>query len=235
MRFGRPVLHGILVARSKRFLADVLLDSGERVTAHCPNPGSMRTCAEPGSRVIVTDHGPGASRKLRHTWEAIRVGRTWVSVNTQNPNRVVAEAVARGRVPELAGYRVLRREVPYGRRLASRIDLLLERGRRRDCFVEVKCATLRIGGGALFPDSVTLRGRRHLDELERVARGGRRAVLFFFVGRADCRFVGPADHIDPDYGAALRRAASRGVEVIGYRGHVSAAGLSLGPRLPVRL
>ena len=235
MRFGRPILYGTLLVRYKRFLADVLLDSGQRLTVHCPNPGSMATCADPGSRVIITDHGDATSRKLRHTWEAIRIGRTWVGVNTMNPNRVVEEAIARRRVPELDGYGVVRREVRYGRGMGSRIDLLLEERGRPDCYVEVKNATLRVGDGALFPDSVTERGRRHLEELACVARQGLRAVMFFFVGRSDCRFVGPAEHIDPDYARTLRRVAACGVEVLGYRGHVSAAGLRLGPRLPVVL
>ena len=232
MRFPSPPLEGRLVRRYQRFFAEVELADGARVVAHCPNTGSLIGCLAPGNRVWLRDSGNPA-RRLRFTWQAVRVGRTWVNVDTALPNRVVAEAIAAGGIPELAGYGSLRREVPYGRR--SRIDLLLEDARRGTCHVEVKSTTLREDGVALFPDAPTERGTKHLGELARLARAGQRAVQFFFVSRGDVERFRPADAIDPEYGRALRRAVAAGVEVLAYRTRVEARGLELREALPVDL
>jgi len=232
MRFSSAPLEGRLVRRYQRFFTEVELAAGERLIAHCANTGSLIGCLAPGSRVWLRDSG-NLARKLRFTWQAIRVGRAWINVDTSLPNRVVAEAVAAGLVPELAGYARLRREVPYGR--GSRIDLLLEDERRGTCHVEVKCTTYREGSTALFPDAVTERGTRHLGELARLARAGKRAVQFFFVSRADVELFRPADAIDPEYGRALRRAAAAGVEVLAYATRVEARRLELLRPLAVEL
>lgn len=232
MRFSTAPLEGRLVRRYQRFFAEVELAGGERLVAHCPNTGSLLGCREPASRVWLRDSGK-PERKLRFTWQAVRVGRAWVNVDTSLPNRVVAEAVAAGAVPEVAGYASLRREVPYGR--DSRIDLLLADEQRGTCHVEVKCTTYTQGRVALFPDAVTERGTKHLGELTRLARAGQRAVQFFFVSRADVECFRPADAIDPRYGRALRRAAAAGVEVLAYAARVEARRLELLHCLPVEL
>jgi sugar fermentation stimulation protein A len=213
MRFGQALVTGRLVWRHKRFLADVILDSGERVTAHVANTGSMRSTREPGSAVALSHH-PDPHRKLRWTLELVRVGRSWVGVNTARPNRIVEEAIAAGRIGPLRGYPELRREVRYGAR--SRVDLLLE-GRRGLCYVEVKNVTYREGRLALFPDAVTERGARHLRELREVVRQGHRGVIFFLVNRDDCAAFGPAREIDPRYGELLDEVTARGVEALAYR------------------
>jgi sugar fermentation stimulation protein A len=232
MRFSDAPIEGRLVRRYQRFFAEVELAGGERLVAHCPNTGSLLGCLAPGSRVWLRDSGNPA-RKLRYTWQAVRVGRAWVNVDTALPNRVVAEAVRAGRVPELAGYARVRREAPYGR--GSRIDLLLEDDERGTCHVEVKSTTLVEGGVALFPDAVTERGTRHLAELARLARAGKRAVQFFFVSRPDVVAFRPADAIDPDYGRALRRAVLAGVEVLAYAARVEARRLELARTLRLDL
>jgi len=232
MRFPAAPLEGRLVRRYQRFFAEVELARGERLIAHCPNTGSLLGCLAPGSRVWLRDSG-NTARKLRFTWQAVRIGRAWVNVDTALPNRVVAEAVSAGRVPELAGYAGLRREVPYGR--ASRIDLLLEDASRGTCHVEIKSTTLSENGAALFPDAVTSRGTKHLAELTRLARAGKRAVQFFFVSRGDVEVFRPADAIDPEYGRALRRAARAGVEVLAYTARVEARRLELLRPLAVEL
>lgn len=233
MRYELPLSRGALVRRYQRFLADVRLEGGRLVTAHCPNPGAMTSSAEAGRPVLLSDHGGGGGRKLRYTWEAIRMPSAWVNVNTARANQVVAEALAADAIAELRGYARHRREVPMGN--ASRVDFLLTAPRRPDCYVEVKSATLRVGRAALFPDARSERALRHVLELQRLARRGRRAVLLFLVARTDCRWLGPADHVHPEYGQALRRAAARGVELLAYAAVVSPRGIRLGRKLPVAL
>jgi sugar fermentation stimulation protein A len=227
-------LRGRLVRRYKRFFADVELEGGRTVTVHCPNPGSMLGCAQPGSPVrCSTSENP--ARKLRHTLEMIRVGRAWVGVHTLRANGLAGLALEGGAIPKLRGYTHVRREVTVAG--GSRIDFLLE-GHRcdpRPAYVEVKSVTLARGRVARFPDSVTKRGRSHAEALVRLHREGARAAMLFVVQRADCDQVEPADDLDPEYGAALRAAASRGVEVLAVRARVSPRGIRLEEPLPVQL
>jgi sugar fermentation stimulation protein A len=232
MKLPATLLAGRFVRRYKRFFVDVLLDDGRELTVHCPNPGSMLGLLREGSPVVVSDSG-NPERKLPFTLERIRPGRAWVGVNTMLPNHVVREAIEAGRVAELTGYARVRSEVKFGER--SRIDLLLEGGTQRDCWVEVKNATLREGGDALFPDSVTERGRKHLEELATAVARGERAAMFFLVHRADCAALRPADTIDPDYAATLRRVAGEGVELLAYRAELRPRSVRVGHRVPVLL
>jgi sugar fermentation stimulation protein A len=232
MRFEDPPVRGTLLKRYKRFLADVELEDGSMLTAHCPNTGSLLGCKEPGSAVLLRD-SKDPKRKLRFTWQAIKVGRTWVNVDTNLPNRVVAEALEAGEVPGLTGYDRVRREVKYGKN--SRIDVLLEADDGRSCYVEVKSTTLAEGKFGLFPDAVTERGRKHLGELADVVRAGGRAVQFFLVGRSDVTAFRPADHIDEKYGIALREAAEVGVELMAYDTKVGTRTCELGSPLPIEL
>ena len=223
-----------LLRRYKRFLADVETDAGEKLTVHCPDPGSMRGCALPGAPVrCSTSDNP--NRKLRHTLEMVRVGRAWVGVNTGRANHVVARALAAGAVPELSGYTRHEREVAAAP--GSRLDFRLT-GHARDprpAWIEVKSVTLAENDTALFPDSVTARGRRHLEMLLRLHRRGARAALVYLVQRADCARVAPADTIDPDYTRALRRAARGGVEIFALGARVTARAIRVERRLPVVL
>jgi len=216
MKFNRPLLNATLVKRYKRFLADVELENGEIITVHCANSGAMTSCAEPGSPVIISD-SQNPKRKLRYTWELIKMGRTWVGVNTATPNAAVSNWIAKGKIPELVGYPELKREVKYGQEKKSRIDVYLS-GKTGEppCFVEVKNATMRVGKHAAFPDAVTERGLKHLFELAYVADQGARSVMFFFVGRSDCKHFRPADEVDRKYGEALRKVADK-VELLAYR------------------
>lgn len=234
MRFELPLEEVTLLRRYKRFLADVRRPDGVELTVHCPNSGAMTTCAEPGRPAIISDSG-NPKRKLRHTLEMVHMGDAWVGVNTANPNRAVQGFIESGAVPELDGYGTLRREVKYGREGRSRIDILLEDAGRPKCYVEIKNATLRDGEHAAFPDAVTTRGLKHLEELIDVVRAGDRGVIFFFIGREDCRRMRPADEIDPAYGAALRRAVDAGVEALAYRMSLSPDGIRLLERAPVDL
>ena len=231
MRFPNPLIPGRLIRRYKRFLADITLDDGTVITAHCANSGSMKGCQTPGSRVYVSPQDkPG--RKLKYTWEMIRVGRAWVGINTGHPNPIVYDAIEHQLIPELRGYSEMRREVKYGRR--SRIDVWLRRP-GQICYVEVKNVTLAEEGAALFPDAVTERGTKHLRELMDQVAAGDRAVMFYLVQRSDCNLFKPADDIDSVYGATLREAAHHGVEILVYQAIVSPQRIRLDKPLPYDL
>jgi sugar fermentation stimulation protein A len=231
MRFASPLVEGRLIRRYKRFLADVQLP-GEVITASCPNTGAMLGCAAAGSRVWLSEHD-SATRKYRHTWQIVEAGEVMIGINTGLPNKLVEEAIAAGVIPELAGYAALRREVGYGDE-GSRVDFVLEGGRRKACYVEVKNVTAAVKDGvALFPDCVSERGARHLRELMRMKAAGLRPVQLYCVQRGDVNEVRPADDIDAEYGRTLREAVSAGVEVLAYRARVTPAEIRLEDRIPV--
>ena len=231
MRFPAQLVAGRLIRRYKRFLADVQLEHGV-ITAACPNTGSMLGCCEPGSRVWLSE-SDRATRKYRHTWEIVEVGRVMVGINTGLPNALVAEAIAAGAIPELGGYASVRREVAYGEE-GSRVDLVLQDPRREPCYVEVKNVTAAVSGRvALFPDAVSERGARHLRELMRLKAAGLRPVQLYCVQRGDVDEVRPADAIDPEYGRTLRQALEAGVEVMAYRAKVPAREIRLERRIAV--
>lgn len=227
-----PLIPGRLIKRYKRFLADIELEDGSVVTAHCPNSGSMLSCNLPGSPVRLS-LSPNPNRKLAYTWELLQVNGFWVGLNTMLPNRLAEEAIQDGTIVELQGYPKLRREVAYGSE-RSRIDILLE-GDARRCYVEVKNVTLVEDGMALFPDAVTTRGQKHLRELMEMVRNGDRGVLLFTVQRGDGNAVAPADRIDPEYGKLLREAVANGVEALAYRAEVQPEQIRLTERLAVIL
>jgi sugar fermentation stimulation protein A len=231
MRFTAKLIRGTLVQRYKRFLADVRLPSGEIVTAHCTNTGSMLGCKEPGS-VVYLSLSPNKGRKLAYTWEMIQIKRTWIGINTLHPNRLVAEAIEAGAIPELRGYDVIRREIKVSAH--SRLDLCLE-GRSGCCYVEVKNVTASFNSAAAFPDAVSKRATKHLKELIRLKRKGHRAAIVFVVQRGDCDHFRPADEIDPEYGRWLRRAVKAGVEALPYLAKVTPKGIVLTGRLTTKL
>lgn len=231
MIFKSRLIRGTLVQRYKRFLADVRLASGEIVTAHCTNTGSMLGCMTPGSAVLIS-RSANLNRKLAYTWEMIRINGAWVGINTMHPNRLVAEAVAAGMIPELCGYQSVRREVKVSAH--SRLDLCLE-GPSGACYVEVKNVTVSFSGAAAFPDAVSQRATRHLRELIRLKRKGHRAVVAFVIQRSDCNYFRPADEIDAEYGRWLRRAAKTGVEILAYNAKVTPRRILLTSNLPVKL
>ena len=227
MLFPSPLLRGTLIQRYKRFLADVKLDTGETVTASCPNTGSMLGLKAPGSVVwLSTSDSP--TRKYRHTWEMIEndlgAGPQLVGINTGHPNKIVTEAIEGGRIKPLAGYASLEREKKYGRN--SRIDILLEDEARGTAYVEIKNVHLmRHAGRAEFPDSVTERGAKHLGELGDMVEAGHRAVMIFLIQRGDARSFHLAGDIDPTYAASYTTALSRGVEAIALRCKMSTTGI----------
>lgn len=233
MTYDSPLLDGVLIRRYKRFLSDIRVEGGEEVTAHCANSGSMKGCSEPGSAVRLA-FVLSKTRKLKYDWHQIRVGDEWVGVRPVMANALAEEGIRSGVISELQGYDSLRSEVPYGSQ-RSRIDFLLEDedGGRPPCYVEVKSVSLAEGERGYFPDSVSTRGRKHLEELMEVKAKGERAVLLFVAQRGDVVDVRPADSIDPEYGQTLREAAKAGVEILAYGCSVRREGITIERPLPV--
>jgi len=230
MDFPLPLVRGVLVRRYKRFFADVALDDGRAVTAHCPNPGAMLGLNAPGLGAWVSP-AEGARRKLAWTLELVEADGGLVGVNTLTPNRLTAEALAADAIPELAGYAVHRREVKMGE--ASRVDFRLEHPRRRPCWLEVKnCHLRRAGTLAEFPDCVAARSARHLRELSARVAEGDRAVQLFVIQRTDCEAFAACADLDPVYAKGLDAAARAGVEVLCYACHISPLGIRITRRLP---
>lgn len=230
MDFASPLVRGTLVSRYKRFFADVTLEDGTFVTAHCPNPGAMLGLNAPGLPCWLS-RSEDPKRKLAHTLELIETDGGLVGVNTLHPNRLVAEALAAGAIPELAGYATHRREVRYG--AASRVDFLLESPDRPPCWLEVKNVHLRRAGAlAEFPDCVAARSTRHLTELAAMAGAGQRAVVLFVVQRTDCRAFAAAADCDPAFARTLAAVAQNGVEVLVYACELSPERVRIAKRLP---
>ena len=234
MRFASPLIRGTLVRRYKQFLADVSLEDGREVTAHCANPGAMLGLNAPGATVWL-EASSGPKRKLGFAWRLVELGDGhFAGIDATLPNRLVAEALAEGAIPGLAGYATVRPEVRYG--ASSRIDFLLSGPGRPDAWVEVKNVHLRRTAGlAEFPDSVTARGAKHLRELAAVAAGGQRAVMLYVVQRTDCARFGLAADLDPAYAAAFATARAAGVEALAHATRIDPSGVRLGEALPVEV
>ena len=221
-----PLLPGTLIKRYKRFFAEIELDSGEIITAHCPNTGPMTGVLIPGNPVLVSA-SDNPKRKLAYTWELIKVCDTvptWVGVNTGLPNRVIKLALELRLFPELGNYSLIKPEVVYGKNQKSRVDFWLT-GEDKQIFLEVKNTTWVKDTLALFPDTVTERGQKHLRELIDVVRQGSRAVMLYFINRGDCTDFAPGDSADRLYGQLFRQAMSEGVEVLPCRFDVTPEGV----------
>lgn len=235
MLFTTPLVSGMLAKRYKRFLADVVLESGEMVTAHVANPGAMIGLERPFSRVWLSK-SENPMRKLAYTWELIEVdlgsGPELVGINTGQPNTLVSEALDAGLIPELRNYASVRREVKYGTN--SRVDFLLEDASRRPCYVEVKNVHLmRRPRLAEFPDCVTDRGARHLEELSVAVATGARAVLLFVIQIQSANRFAIARDIDPDYAEAFERARAKGVQMLAWQCTVNVGGIDMASSVPI--
>jgi len=226
MQFFPPLQPATLIKRYKRFLADVITADGRELTLHCANTGAMTGCATPGDTVWYST-SDNLKRKYANSWELSETqSGHWICVNTLRANQVVREAIENDRIPELSGYSKLTAEVRYGAE-NSRIDLLLQADNRPNCYIEVKSVTLLQHGCGYFPDAVTLRGQKHLRELQAMAEQGQRTVLFFAVLHSGIETVAPAHHIDPRYAELLAQVQQNGVEVVCYGAALSAEGIHL--------
>lgn len=230
MDFGNKLIHGRLIKRYMRFLADVKLDSGEVVTAHCTNSGSMKSCLENGAEVYLSPVDD-PNRKTKFTWEMIKINGDWVGINTSNPNKLAFESVKNGLIEKLKGYTEVQAEVKYD---DSRFDLMAKND-KETCFIEVKNVTYKDGNYALFPDAVTSRGKKHLETLIKVKEQGMRAVMLYVIQRMDVEIFAPAIKIDPDYSKVLKIAYNKGVEIIPMQVKVSPEIIEISRELPFEL
>lgn len=230
MKYTSPLYEGKILKRYKRFLADIELKSGETITAHTPNTGSMKTCWEPGWKVMVSHHD-NPKRKLKYGLELTHNGKTWIGVNTNLPNRLAYEAISKGVIKELSDYDKIRPEVKVGK---SRIDLFLSKSQSDDkCYVEVKNVTL-IGenNAALFPDAISERGQKHLEELIDLKKQGHRAVMLYIVQRQDVDHFRPAWSIDKRYSELVLEAQDKGVEILAYQCQMGPEEIVVTKKLP---
>lgn len=235
MKFSETLVKARLIKRYKRFLADVQLESGEVVTAHCANSGSMMGLKEPGVTVWLSPN-TNPKAKLDWRWELVELDSSLVGINTSRPNAIVEEAIQLGKIAELVGYDHIKREVKYGQN--SRIDILLTKeDSDQKCYVEVKNVTLKGEGDAantaLFPDAVTARGTKHLNELVDMVTIGHRAVMVYLVQRMDCTQFAPAQSIDPLYSDTLKSALNKGVEALCYQCKITRSEISVEKQLPI--
>lgn len=244
MQFEQPIIRGKILKRYKRFLADIQLDEdfnehkkGDIITVHTANTGSMKTCWEPNWDSALSFHD-NPKRKLKFSLEMTNNGDTWIGINTSLPNKISVEAIEDGTISELQGYEGIKPEIKIGQ---SRIDILLFDGENhkkatRKCFVEVKNVTmLGENGAAIFPDSVSERGQKHLRELMDIHSSGDRACMLYIVQRQDVEYFSPAQDIDPEYARLLREASKKGVEVLAYMCDVNPSGVKVMKAMEVRL
>jgi len=230
VNFKQPLTQGILIKRYKRFLADIKLSSGEVITAHCTNSGSMLSCIEEGADVFLSP-APNPNRKTKFTWEMISINGSWVGINTSNPNQFIYEFLLSGSIPTLGKWEKVVREVKFGE---SRLDLYAEQGDEK-CYIEVKNVTFKDGTYARFPDAVTSRGQKHLKELIKVRKLGFRSVILFAIQRTDVEIFAPAWSIDPEYGNLLVEAFNNGVEIVPVQVIVTPNGINPLGELPFTL
>lgn len=230
MEFNNPLIHGHLIKRYKRFLADIKLDNGDIITAHCTNSGSMKSCLEDNAEVYLSPVND-PKRKTKFTWEMIKIGGDWVGINTGNPNKLAFEAVKNGQIDKLRGYTEVQREVKFD---DSRFDVMAK-NETETCFIEVKNVTYKEGNYALFPDAITSRGKKHLETLVKVKEHGMRAVMLYIIQRMDVEIFSTAKNIDPEYAKTLKKAYSKGVEIIPLQVKVTPESILFVKELPFKL
>ena len=218
MKFEK-LYQGKLVKRYKRFLADIILENGEEITAHVPNSGAMTSCIEENCSVWVTHHD-NPKRKLKYTLELTKMGENLICTNTGVANKIAIEAIENKTIKELQGYDTLKPEQKYGQN--SRIDILLSNENdEKKCYVEIKSVSLKLDNTLAFPDAVTTRGTKHLNELIDMVKEGHRAVMLYIIQRTDDLGFEIAKQIDPKYFEAFEIARKMGVEVLVYQSNIN--------------
>ncbi len=228
------LIHGKLIKRYKRFLADVILDDGQEVTAHVPNSGAMTSCIEENCDVWVSHHD-NPKRKLKYTLELTKMGKELICTNTGVANKIAIEAIENGVIKELQGYDNLKPEQKYGNQ-NSRIDILLwNENEDTKCFVEIKSVSLNLGDILAFPDAKTTRGQKHLEELRDMAKEGHRAVMLYVIQRTDDLPFRIAHEIDKKYAQIFEEVTKQGVEVLVYQSNISQKEISINKKIEFKI
>ncbi len=231
MKFSPALVKGKLIKRYKRFLADVILESGEKITAYVPNTGSMLSCTSPDAEVALSFHS-GGQRKLPYTLEMINTGASWIGINTGLANHLVETALQEKLIKGLDLYPKIEREVTI---FKSRLDFRLENSGQDKFYLEVKNVSYKnenLPEMAQFPDAVTTRGLKHLEDLVKIKQEGHRAGIFYLVQRQDCQKFSIANHIDPNYFEAFKAAVNAGVEVFVYQAEINPEGIKIKNEIP---
>ncbi len=232
MKFEQRLTPGTIIKRYKRFLADITLENGQEITAHVPNTGAMTSCWAADQKVLLSS-SDNPKRKYRYTLEMTYSGKSWVGVNTMRTNKLAIEAIKNETIKELCGYALIKPEVKIG---DSRIDLCLTDDENSSkCYVEVKSTTLLSDDGnwVMFPDAVTKRGQKHLEELIKIKQMGDRAVMLFVVQREEAKQFKVAAEIDPNYSALLKEAQEKGVELLAYQCQLSKNEIIVRKKIPI--
>ncbi|MBT1452165.1 DNA/RNA nuclease SfsA [Glaciecola sp. XM2] len=229
-RFTSALIRGRLIKRYKRFLADVMLENGDVITAHCPNTGAMTGCAHEGVEVYLSQSN-NPKRKYAYTWEySSDLDGNKIGVNTANANRIVKSAIANKQISEFAHYSQCFAETKFG---DSRIDFMLQEDGAPDAYIEVKSVTLAHNTTAMFPDTVTKRGTKHCHELVEIIRQGHRAALLFCIQRENITDFKVAKDIDPKYFEAFEYAQKNGVEILVYTCKMTQIGVELKAKVAI--
>lgn len=231
MKFDSELIQGRLIKRYKRFLADIELDSGEVITAHCPNTGRMLGCSTPGSPVALSI-SDNPKRKYPHTLEMVHENSTWVGVNTARTNEIVAEAIRKGSIAEFPIVDSIKKEVKTSEHTRLDLQLIVE---GKPVFIEIKNCSLAENNVAMFPDAVTERGTKHLHELIQLSKSGKETCIFFLVQRMDADCFKPASYIDEVYAKTLRTASEAGVKILAYQAEVNLEAIEVIRQLPYQL
>lgn len=232
MKFAHPIFKGTFVKRYKRFFADVLLENGVTITAHCPNTGAMQGLLVEGCPVWVT-HNNDPKRKLHYTWEMSYIENTMVGINTQHPNKIIAEAIKNNQIPEFIGHTNLETEVKYGKQ-NSRIDILLTYPDNSKYFVEVKNVHYKDENTAVFPDSPTTRGVKHLEELCHMVNEGHKAAVVYCIQRNDISDFRFGEEFDPKYAQMAEIALKKGVKMLPVSCTLNKEGIVVNKGSPLR-
>jgi len=231
MQFKTNLIKGKLLKRYKRFLADIILEDGTEVVSHCPNPGSMMGLATAGTTVWLEPNND-PKKKLKYGWRLVEYKNQMICIDTSIANIVIKEALEKKEIPELS-YQGFKPEVKYSDN--SRIDFLLT-SPSQQTYLEIKSVTLmREKGLAEFPDSITKRGIKHLEDLSKMVTSGHKAVLLFLCMRNDVDRVRIAADLDSIYSASIKAALKSGVQLICYDTQVTRFGVRLGKPIVVEI
>ena len=231
MKFKNELISGLLIKRYKRFFVDIKIKN-RVITAHCPNTGSMSGLLSEGNKVWISK-SDNPNRKLKYTLEIIEKDKTKVGVNTHSANKIVHHALKNDLIHELKSFSEIRPETKFGSN--TRFDFLVFKNKER-AFIEVKNVTLsRKKEIAEFPDAITARGLKHINELVNASKKNYKIFILYLIQRDDCKFFSIAKDIDPAYAVALTKAVKKKLNILCYDCKFSSKGIKLNNRIKFKI